>query len=224
MLDLGSSTGFITDEVARAGGAVVGVDIDKPGLARSKKRFGEDRSFLAARGEALPFRDESFDVIVFNHIYEHTVDPIPVMGEIERVLKPDGAVYLGLANRFGVMEPHYRLPFLSYLPPGAADRYVRALGRSNQYHERLRSRRALRRLCDGLLPWDYTYTVMAEPQAFLADDTIRGWKARVPVRAWRLAQPIFPTFLWVAVKGDRQPAGRPLAVPPTRVPTSRERS
>ena len=65
--------------------------------------------------------------MVLNHIYEHVVDPDAVLREIRRVLAPDGVVYLGLANRLGVVEPHYRLPFLSWLPHGPlADRYVRA--------------------------------------------------------------------------------------------------
>ena len=33
-LDLGCSTGFIADELHRAGAAVIGVDIDEPGLSR----------------------------------------------------------------------------------------------------------------------------------------------------------------------------------------------
>ena len=74
--------------------------------------------------------DGSVDVCVFNHIYEHVVDPDAVMAELHRVLADERVLYLGLGNRLGVMEPHYRLPFLSYLPRPMADRYMRVTGRA----------------------------------------------------------------------------------------------
>ncbi len=38
---------------------------------------------------------------------------------------PGGLLYLGIGHRWQVVEPHHRLPFLSWLPRGAADRYMR---------------------------------------------------------------------------------------------------
>ena len=95
--------------------------------------------FIAAPGDMIPLPPQSVDVIVFNHIYEHVPDPEAVMAEIRRVLKDDGVVYPGLGNRFGIMEPHYRLPFLSWLPKRYADRYVRVTGRADSYYERFRA-------------------------------------------------------------------------------------
>jgi SAM-dependent methyltransferase len=224
VLDLGSSAGFVSSEIARHGAHVVGSDIDRPGLARATVSFGHEVAFVCARGERLPFSDGALDVVVFNHIYEHTIDPVPVMQEIERVLRPGGAVYLGLVNRLGVIEPHHRLPFLSYLPPALADRYVRLSGRGDRYHERLRTRPALRRLAGGLTVWDYTISVMAEPSRFAADDVVHGWRAHLPARALSLATPFIPTYLWIGVKGERGPVGPALAVPPRRVPTPVESS
>src|SRR5690606_5740790 len=109
--DIGCSAGFIADELHRAGARTIGVDIDVPGLARAQERFGDGVSFLCADGERLPLADESIDIAVFNHIYEHVVDPDAVVAELRRVLRPDGVIYLGLGNRWGIMEPHYRLPF-----------------------------------------------------------------------------------------------------------------
>jgi ubiquinone/menaquinone biosynthesis C-methylase UbiE len=131
VVDVGCSAGYIADSIAEQGGRTLGIDIDVPGLAKAHARFGEQVGFLCANGEQLPFPDGSVDVVVFNHIYEHVVDPVAVLRDITRVLKPNGAVYLGLGNRLGIMEPHYRLPFLSYLPPALADRYIalKAAGR-----------------------------------------------------------------------------------------------
>jgi SAM-dependent methyltransferase len=124
-LDIGCSAGFIADELAHDGADTIGVDIDEPGLAAAQRSFGRQVRFVLTSGDALPFPDDALDVVVFNHIYEHVVDPDAVLTEIHRVLKPAGVAYLGLGNKYQVMEPHYRLPFLSWLPQRAADSYVR---------------------------------------------------------------------------------------------------
>ena len=134
-LDVGCSAGFIADELALAGAHTTGVDIDEPGLAAARERFGDRVEFSLARGEALPFEDGSMDVVVFNHIYEHVVDPESVVADIHRVLSPTGVLYLGVGHRLQVIEPHYKLPFLSWLPQAAADRYMRLTGRGEHYYD-----------------------------------------------------------------------------------------
>ncbi|HWO51653.1 MAG TPA: class I SAM-dependent methyltransferase, partial [Ornithinibacter sp.] len=44
-VDVGCSAGFIADELALAGAATSGVDIDEPGLAKARARFGERVDF-----------------------------------------------------------------------------------------------------------------------------------------------------------------------------------
>lgn len=218
-LDIGCSTGFISDELHRAGAEVTGLDIDEPGLAAARERFGDGVTFTCSSGEAIPAEDDSYDVVVFNHIYEHVVDPDAVMADIRRVLRPDGVVYLGLGNRLGVVEPHYKLPFLSWLPKAAADRYVRATGRASSYYETFRTRPGLRRMCRGLTVWDYTYTVLTQSREFGADDMVPARLSAAPERFWRLLSPIIPTFVWVGTPGARRPAGPAGRVAPVRVST-----
>ncbi|HEX6568244.1 MAG TPA: class I SAM-dependent methyltransferase [Acidimicrobiales bacterium] len=214
--DVGCSAGFIAAALAAAGGTTLGFDIDEPGVAKAGARFGDRARFVLAAGDRLPLPDRSLDVIVFNHIYEHVVDPDAVVRELHRVLADDGVVYLGLANRLGVVEPHYRLPFLSYLPPGLADRYVRATGRGDQYHERLRTRGSLRRLFRDFTVWDYTYSLIREPERFAGEDIVPPAVRRLPSAAVRLV-PVVPTFIWVATRSDLAPAGDPLRTPPSLV-------
>ena len=149
-VDVGCSAGFIADELALAGAATSGVDIDEPGLEKARARFGERVDFRLARGEDLPFDDDSVDVAVLNHIYEHVVDPEAVVADIHRVLKPGGLVYLGIGHRWQVIEPHHRLPFLSWLPQGAADRYMRLTGKGDHYYEHYYTPAGLRRLLRGV--------------------------------------------------------------------------
>jgi SAM-dependent methyltransferase len=220
VLDLGTSAGFIASELSRAGGQVLGLDIDAPGLARAKVDFGDEATFVSGSGDRLPLPDQSIDVIVFNHIYEHVVDPDAVMTEIRRVLRPHGVVFLGLGNRLGIMEPHYGLPFLSYLPPRMADKYMQVTGKGSVYHERFRTRWGLRRLVAGLHAWDYSAAILADPDGFAARDMLPGRVRRVPPGVVRLGMALLPTYIWVASPSADGPAGPELATGPQPVPAA----
>jgi glycosyltransferase involved in cell wall biosynthesis/SAM-dependent methyltransferase len=205
-LDIGCSAGFIADEIAGDGADTVGIDIDEPGLAAAQESFGHRVRFVRTSGDALPFPDDSLDVVVFNHIYEHVVDADAILTEIHRALKPTGVAYLGLGNKYQVMEPHYRLPFLSWLPQKAADRYVRAFGKADDYYETYSSRAGLKTLLRDFHVWDYTIPVVLRPDKFGSGDQVHGLVTRMPAIAVRAAMPIVPTFIWVATKSDKRPA------------------
>ena len=217
--DIGCSAGFIADEFAAAGAATLGIDIDVPGLAAAERRFGERVQFLCAAGEQMPLPPESLDVVVLNHIYEHVVDADAVIADIRRVLKPGGVAYLGLGNKHQILEPHYKLPFLSWLPQGVADRYVRRFGKADDYYESYRTRSGLRRMLSGFTVWDYTLPVIRDPQAFCSGDNVAALAARVPTAVLRAAMPIIPTFIWVASPGPTRPAGPALRQQPELVGT-----
>lgn len=215
-LDVGCSAGFIADELSLAGAHTTGVDIDEPGLIAARARFGERVEFSLARGEALPFEDGSMDVIVFNHIYEHVVDPEAVVADIHRVLSPTGVLYLGIGHRHQVIEPHYKLPFLSWLPQQGADRYMRLTGRGEHYYEHYYSRAGLRRLFSAFDVWDYTLPVLADSRAFAGTDQIPQWVSRVPASVLERMAPMAPTYIWAAFK-DASPSGPPLRVSPVHL-------
>ena len=216
-IDIGCSTGYTVDTMRQTGMDVIGFDIDVPGLVKAKALFGEHATFVCADGIALPFEDKSVDVVVFNHIYEHVVDADKVLEEIRRVLRDDGVAYFGFGNKYGVMEPHYRLPFLSWLPKRAADRYVSAFGRADDYYEQFRARAGLIKMCCDLQLWDYTYTVLSASKEFDATDMVPPKLEKTPPAVWRALAPIMPTFIWVGTPGDRSPAGWQTRQPPTRL-------
>lgn len=214
-LDVGCSAGFISDELASAGARTVGVDIDVPGLAKAQDRFGDRVSFLSTDGSALPFADGSIDVIVFNHVYEHVVDPDAVVAEVHRVLSDEGAVFFGLVNRLGVIEPHHRLPFLSYLNQPLADRYMRLTGKGDHFYERQMAARGLRRLTSAFQVWDYTMPVMLEPDRFHSGDVVPRVLRWTPDWLVRLALPVVPTYIWVGTKSATGPRGAALGHAPS---------
>lgn len=205
-VDIGCSAGFIADELAAAGAWTIGLDIDAPGLAKARASFGDHVHFMAASADRLPFADGSIDVVVFNHIYEHVVDADAVLREVHRALRPDGVAYLGLVNKFLLIEPHYRLPFLSWLPQRAADAYIRKAGRADAYYEKPLSRRDLKTLLRGFHVWDYTVAAIRAPDVFGSGDQVGAALAKIPAPVLRAGLPLAPAYIWVATKGDARPA------------------
>jgi 2-polyprenyl-3-methyl-5-hydroxy-6-metoxy-1,4-benzoquinol methylase len=214
VVDVGCSGGIIASELAIRGARVIGIDIDIPGLAKARAEYGDQVGFLCADSERMPFANGSVDVLVCNHVYEHVVDPDRLFAELRRVVKPSGVIYLGLGNRLGVIEPHYRLPLLSWLPRSLAHRYVRATRRADHYHEAFKTRLGLKRLCAGLCVWDYTYAVLGDARRFAANDVVPELVTRIPPRLLRLALPLIPTYIWVATPQPSHPAGQATRFPP----------
>lgn len=48
---------------------------------------------VLASGEALPFRDNTFDAVLSSSVLEHVRDPFQCASELARVLKPGGALF-----------------------------------------------------------------------------------------------------------------------------------
>jgi SAM-dependent methyltransferase len=84
----------------------------------------------------LPFADETFDVVLTNHVIEHVGDEQAQrahLAELRRVLRPCGVGYLAVPNRWMLVEPHYKLAFLSWLPHAWRTPYLRSMGKGKVY-------------------------------------------------------------------------------------------
>lgn len=97
ILDVGCGTGLVTLAVATqvGSGRVVGIDASPEmiELARAKAhRTRTDVEFHVAAVEALPFPDDSFDLVTSSLMLHHL--PVDLkragLGEVRRVLKPGG--------------------------------------------------------------------------------------------------------------------------------------
>lgn len=60
---------------------------------------------IAAIGEKLPFSDSSFDIVLSDNVIDHAENPIAILEEITRVLKPSGLFYFTV----NVHHPIYSL-------------------------------------------------------------------------------------------------------------------
>lgn len=105
--------------------------------------------FQLVRDTRLPFADAAFDIVISNHVIEHVGDSaaqLRHLAEIHRVLKPGGAGYLAVPNRWMVTEPHYHLKFLSWLPHAWRSPYLRLRRRGVFYDVEPLQRRELERM------------------------------------------------------------------------------
>jgi ubiquinone/menaquinone biosynthesis C-methylase UbiE len=87
-LDLGSGTGRNLP-LTPAGVTVVGIDPAAACLSRARRR-APAASLVAARAEALPFRDATFDTVLSGLVLCSVGDPARALGEVRRVLRGDG--------------------------------------------------------------------------------------------------------------------------------------
>ena len=143
VLEVGTGSGAIAASLAEAVGPtghVEAVDVVDERVVKDGVRFTQ------VEGTRVPFEDGSFDVVISNHVIEHVGDraeQLRHLRELRRVLRPGGWAYLAMPNRWRVVEPHFKLPLLSWLPPGLRSGYVRLAGRGERYDCDPMSRREL---------------------------------------------------------------------------------
>ena len=94
VLDLACGTGELLRRIVQhtSDADLTGVDI-APGMverARAKLAGVSDAKIEQADAHDLPFRDGSFDVVVCANTFHYFTHPTSVLGEVRRVLRPDG--------------------------------------------------------------------------------------------------------------------------------------
>ncbi len=98
VLDIATGTGFVAVEFAhKTDGLVVGTDITPEMLGWAKKHATKEGTtsntmFLLADASHQPFPDQSYDNVVSRLAMHHIAEPYPVVREMARLCKPDGAV------------------------------------------------------------------------------------------------------------------------------------
>ncbi|MFH1788374.1 MAG: methyltransferase domain-containing protein [Candidatus Altiarchaeota archaeon] len=90
ILDFGCGTGFVLKKSKRFFDESYGVDVSFNIL---KKINVPVNGIVVNDGNPLPFRNESFDVVVFFSVLHHLFDLKPYFREAYRVLKPGGVLY-----------------------------------------------------------------------------------------------------------------------------------
>lgn len=133
LLEIGTGSGgiahyFATHPTLRC--EVTAVDV------KDNRLVHDGYDFHLVADVELPFPAASFDVVISNHVIEHVGDDKAQarhLAEIHRVMRPQGMGYLAVPNRWMLIEPHYRLMFLSWLPHAWRTPYLHLMRKGRFY-------------------------------------------------------------------------------------------
>jgi 2-polyprenyl-3-methyl-5-hydroxy-6-metoxy-1,4-benzoquinol methylase len=202
-LDIGCSGGIIDLILSEHVKSMVGLDIDKKAIHHAGSMPGAERvSFTVGSTLALPFESNCFDLLICNHVYAHVSDPQIMMQEIYRVLKPGGACYFAAGNKYTIIEGNYRLPFLSWLPSGAANAYLNTFRGIPEYYERHMSVKQLKRLVDDFHIIDYTIKVLQDAEAYGYKHKLGNSILKIFGKTAAVVYRMIPTYIWLLVKRE----------------------
>lgn len=105
LLDCGSGMGALTTSLAEhlAPGEVVGIDRD-PSQVEAARAWAAEKGARNVRFETgdiqhIPYPDASFDAAFAFTVLEHVKDPLSILREMRRILKPEGVI--------GILDPDY---------------------------------------------------------------------------------------------------------------------
>ena len=133
LLEIGTGSGGIAHYFAsQTRGRFLVEAVDVTDTRQVRDGYG----FQLVTSTTLPFQSASFDIVLTNHVIEHVGDraaQLAHLAEVARVLKPGGIAYLAVPNRWMLVEPHYKLAFLSWLPHGWRSAYLRLAGKGSFY-------------------------------------------------------------------------------------------
>ncbi len=101
LLDIGCGQGYITTSIRQAFPQclVSAVDISLSAIKRA--RAMDDRiDYIVADANDLPYPEHEFDCLIMNNIWEHLTDPIGLLMNAKRVLKPSGHLIISTPSRY----------------------------------------------------------------------------------------------------------------------------
>ncbi|MFO3795814.1 MAG: class I SAM-dependent methyltransferase [Anaerolineales bacterium] len=129
VLENGCGIGLYAERLAQAGAQVIGLEYDFERASQAHQRVP---CIVNAAGEALPFPEASFDLILSHEVIEHVQDDVQAVREMIRVLRPGGRLVLFCPNRGYPFETHGiywrgkyhfgNIPLVNYLPRRWRDR------------------------------------------------------------------------------------------------------
>lgn len=114
-LEVGSGMGHLTGQLEDAF-ETFGCDINHWAVRKSKGVAGNSQ-LQTASAQELPFRDNSFNVVIIKHIVEHLPDPQRAIQELARVTGAGGTLILATPNLDSLLKPWKGDRWIGYQDP-----------------------------------------------------------------------------------------------------------
>lgn len=102
VLEVGCGAAIDLARFARGGAVAAGVDLAPSAIELARANFaqqGLQADLRVGSGEALPFPDDTFDLVYAHGVVQYTADPPRLVEECRRVLKPGGTAIFQVYNR-----------------------------------------------------------------------------------------------------------------------------
>jgi SAM-dependent methyltransferase len=130
VVDVGGGAGWFTEAFRAHGARCVLVEPDRDEL-HSRKTVPDGA--VLGDGLRLPLRDGAADIAFSSNVLEHVPDPLRLIGEMIRVTRPGGLIYLAFTNWYSPWGGHEMSPW-HYLGPAYAERrYIRRYQRKPKH-------------------------------------------------------------------------------------------
>jgi len=114
LLEIGCGSGWQLARMKEAGWTTKGLDFD-PAAAQAARERGLDVQVGDARD--LGLEPESFDAIVMAHVLEHVFDPVGLLAECRRLLKPGGRLISITPNGRSLGHRYFKESWRGLEPP-----------------------------------------------------------------------------------------------------------
>jgi len=133
-LEIGCGTGWLCALAQEMGWQVVGLDISLNACSVARQTWGIP--VLCSDSVSLPFKSNTFRLVVLRHVLEHLPSPRQALSEVYRVLKENGWVALEVPNAeslgrqvYGPLWDSWDLPrHLHHFTPVTLGRFMEQAG------------------------------------------------------------------------------------------------
>lgn len=96
VLDVGCGDGGFLNLMRKSGWSVEGLDFDAKAIESAKAKYGLHLRHGDLHG--AKFAGNTFDAVTMSHVIEHVPDPVALLTEARRVLKPNGRLVITTPN------------------------------------------------------------------------------------------------------------------------------
>lgn len=100
LLDVGCGDGTFLNFMRQRGWQVDGIDFDAQAIATARQKY--DLTLRHGDLVAANLPESSFDAVTMSHVVEHLPDPVAMLAEIRRLLKPGGRLVMTTPNTAGL--------------------------------------------------------------------------------------------------------------------------